>query len=245
MGLDALLEAFLSVLNGGSILYLMTGVLLGLTFGVIPGLGGTTALALLIPVTYTLDPLNAMYLAGGVMGANLPFGPARSRDSCSKTRRARREAERPRRRFRTAYRLARQGRPVRPLGAAATASPLGGSSVSSPSCSSIPVDPRRSSELSLVGILPAHHPRLAVPIASVGEGKLSRGPRRACLGLLSRLHRREPGSHMPGSIPRHQTISGRIPSSALTGTLSRNQPISSCLKALAFADKEAGKPVNH
>ena len=32
-------------------------------------LGRATALALLIPVTYTLDPLDAMYLAGGVMGA--------------------------------------------------------------------------------------------------------------------------------------------------------------------------------
>ena len=87
MGLDALLDAFLSVLNGGSLTFLMAGVLLGLTFGVIPGLGGTTALALLIPVTYTLDPLSAMYLAGGVMGGDViwwlhicdPFEHARNR----------------------------------------------------------------------------------------------------------------------------------------------------------------------
>ena len=69
MGFDALFDAVVAVLNGGSLLFLMAGVLLGLIFGVIPGLGGTTALALLIPVTYTLEPLDAMYLAGGVMGA--------------------------------------------------------------------------------------------------------------------------------------------------------------------------------
>ena len=69
LGLGTLLDAFLAVLNGGSLAYLAAGVLVGLTFGVIPGLGGTTALALLIPVTYTLEPLDAMYLAGGVMGA--------------------------------------------------------------------------------------------------------------------------------------------------------------------------------
>ena len=69
MGLDVLFDAFVSVFNGGSLTFLIAGVLLGLTFGVIPGLGGTTALALLIPVTYTLQPLDAMYLAGGVMGA--------------------------------------------------------------------------------------------------------------------------------------------------------------------------------
>ena len=36
--------------------YCSVGVALGLCFGVIPGLGGTTALALLIPVTFSMEP---------------------------------------------------------------------------------------------------------------------------------------------------------------------------------------------
>ena len=69
MGIEALFGAVFDMLTGGSILFLVAGVFLGLCFGVIPGLGGTTALALLIPVTYGMQPLDAMYLAGGVMGA--------------------------------------------------------------------------------------------------------------------------------------------------------------------------------
>lgn len=69
MGFDALFGAVVEVASGGSFLYLLVGVVFGLCFGVIPGLGGTTALALLIPVTFGMDSLDAMYLAGGVMGA--------------------------------------------------------------------------------------------------------------------------------------------------------------------------------
>lgn len=45
----------------------------GLIFGAVPGLGGTTALALLLPLTYGLDAISALALAGGVMGA-VPMG---------------------------------------------------------------------------------------------------------------------------------------------------------------------------
>ncbi len=69
MGFDLLFDAAVTVFTSGSIIYIFIGVALGLCFGVIPGLGGTTALALLIPVTFSMDPLDAMYLAGGVMGA--------------------------------------------------------------------------------------------------------------------------------------------------------------------------------
>ena len=69
MGFDILFGAVSDVLTSGSVMFVFIGVSLGLCFGVIPGLGGTTALALLIPVTYSMQPLDAMYLAGGVMGA--------------------------------------------------------------------------------------------------------------------------------------------------------------------------------
>jgi putative tricarboxylic transport membrane protein len=62
-------DAFAELVASGHSHYIFLGVLVGLTFGVVPGLGGTTALALLIPVTYAMDPVAAMYLAGGSMGA--------------------------------------------------------------------------------------------------------------------------------------------------------------------------------
>ena len=69
MGFDIFFHALLGVITSGSFVFVLIGVLLGLCFGIIPGLGGTTALALLIPITFTMDSLDAMYLAGGVMGA--------------------------------------------------------------------------------------------------------------------------------------------------------------------------------
>ena len=120
MGLEALLDAFFNVLNGGSLFFLMSGVLLGLTFGVIPGLGGTTALALLIPVTYTLAPLDAMYLAGGVMGAT-SFGGSISAILLNTPGTAPNAAT-----CFDGYPLARQGKAGLAIGASATASALGG-----------------------------------------------------------------------------------------------------------------------
>jgi putative tricarboxylic transport membrane protein len=120
MGFETLYFAVGDLIFGGSILYLMAGVMLGLCFGVIPGLGGTTALALLIPVTYGMEALDAMYLAGGVMGAtsfggsitaillNTP-GTAPNAATCF-----------------DGYPLAKQGKAGIALGASAAASALGG-----------------------------------------------------------------------------------------------------------------------
>src|SRR5258705_745340 len=53
--------------------FLGLGMVIGLIFGAIPGLGGATALALLMPLTYGLEPFTALALSGGVMGA-VPMG---------------------------------------------------------------------------------------------------------------------------------------------------------------------------
>ena len=177
MGLDALLEAFLAVLNGGSLLYLMTGVLLGLTFGVIPGLGGTTALALLIPVTYTLAPLDAMYLAGGVMGAT-SFGGSISAILLNTPGTAPNAAT-----TFDGYPLARQGKAGLAIGAAATASALGGLIGLVTLLLFIPIAREvvlsfGSSEFFLLTVL-----GLAAIAVSV-RGKLLRGLVAACIGLL-------------------------------------------------------------
>ena len=67
---SSLLAQFLTL---QALLYLMLGAVIGLVFGAIPGLGGPTALALLIPLTFGMDSFAAISLFGGVMGA-VPFG---------------------------------------------------------------------------------------------------------------------------------------------------------------------------
>ena len=70
---DGLVQGLHLILTVHGIGMLALGVVVGLVFGAIPGLGGTTALALFIPLTYGMHPQDAMALAGGIMGA-VAFG---------------------------------------------------------------------------------------------------------------------------------------------------------------------------
>ena len=42
------------------LLFLFFGVLIGLTLGIIPGLGGIVGLSLLLPFTFDMDPYTAL-----------------------------------------------------------------------------------------------------------------------------------------------------------------------------------------
>lgn len=120
MDFGLLSEALAAFVASGHAHYSLLGILVGLTFGVVPGLGGTTALALLIPITYTMDPVAAMYLAGGSMGAtsfggsmtaillNTPGTPPNAATTFD------------------GYPLTCQGKAGFAIGASATASALGG-----------------------------------------------------------------------------------------------------------------------
>lgn len=100
--------------------FLFAGVVVGLIFGVVPGIGGTTAIALLMPLTIGMDANNAMMLMGGIMGAvsaggsitsiliNTPGG-APNAATCF-----------------DGYPMAQQGKAGAAIGAAAAASTLGG-----------------------------------------------------------------------------------------------------------------------
>ena len=117
---DVLLQAAIALLSPMTLAFLVGGVLIGLVFGVIPGLGGTTALALLLPLTFGMEVMHAFAMAGGIMGAvamggsisaillNAP-GTAPSAATCL-----------------DGHPLAKQGRAADAIGAVATASPLGG-----------------------------------------------------------------------------------------------------------------------
>lgn len=120
MGVEAFLHAAYEVFASGSAVFVLLGVLLGLCFGIIPGLGGTTALALLIPITFSMDSLDAMYLAGGVMGAT-SFGGSITAILLNTPGTAPNAAT-----SFDGYPLAQQGKAGLAIGASATASAVGG-----------------------------------------------------------------------------------------------------------------------
>ncbi len=119
--LDSIVTAVAYLIGDGyNILYLFLGVLVGIIFGIIPGLGGATAIALLLPLTFGMEPEQAIILMGGVMGAvsaggavtsillNTP-GTAPNAATCF-----------------DGYPMAQQGKAGLAIGAAAGASAIGG-----------------------------------------------------------------------------------------------------------------------
>ena len=64
--LSLLLDGFGSVLTPENLLYAAIGVLLGTFVGVLPGIGPAMAVALLLPVTYGLDPVPAFIMFAGI-----------------------------------------------------------------------------------------------------------------------------------------------------------------------------------
>jgi putative tricarboxylic transport membrane protein len=118
--LGPLSEASLHFLSIKSLAWLVAGTSIGLLFGAIPGLGGTTALALLIPLTFSMDKADAIMLMGGSMAATSTGGsvsaillntPGIAPNAATTF---------------DGFPLAQQGRAGEAIGAAATASALGG-----------------------------------------------------------------------------------------------------------------------
>lgn len=66
---DQVIPALQSFISWPSPLYLLLGVMVGMLFGILPGLGGSQALALLTPLTFKMDPSSAIALLVGTMSA--------------------------------------------------------------------------------------------------------------------------------------------------------------------------------
>ncbi|MGY9106418.1 MAG: tripartite tricarboxylate transporter permease, partial [Alphaproteobacteria bacterium] len=118
--LDIWLSGFLGLLEPTVLSFLIIGMFVGLIFGAIPGLGGTTALALLIPMTYGMEPFAALALAGGVMGA-VPMGGSITAILLNTPGTAPNAAA-----CLDGYPLAQQGKGGLAIGASASANALGG-----------------------------------------------------------------------------------------------------------------------
>ncbi|MGW9552064.1 tripartite tricarboxylate transporter permease [Citricoccus zhacaiensis] len=71
--LSLLLEGFAAALTPMNLLWVFVGAALGTAVGVLPGLGSSMAVALLLPVTFTLDPTGAFIMFAGVYFGGL-FG---------------------------------------------------------------------------------------------------------------------------------------------------------------------------
>jgi putative tricarboxylic transport membrane protein len=118
--LDVWLSGFLGLMQLRELLFLGLGMIIGLTFGAVPGLGGATALALLMPLTYGLEPFTALALSGGVMGA-VPMGGSITAILLNTPGTAPNAAT-----CLDGYPLAQQGKAGLAIGAAASANSIGG-----------------------------------------------------------------------------------------------------------------------
>lgn len=63
-----------------TVLMVLAGTFMGLVFGSLPGLTATMAVALLIPMTFTLEPVTAI---GVMLGAYIGGDGRRSRIGCA------------------------------------------------------------------------------------------------------------------------------------------------------------------
>lgn len=68
-----LMDGFAAVLTPMNLLWVVIGCVLGTAVGVLPGLGSAMAVALLLPVTFALDPIGAFIMFAGIYYGGL-FG---------------------------------------------------------------------------------------------------------------------------------------------------------------------------
>ena len=64
--LQALGHGFASALTLPHLAWALAGVTLGTAVGVLPGIGPAMTVALLLPVTFSLDPTSAFIMFGGI-----------------------------------------------------------------------------------------------------------------------------------------------------------------------------------
>ncbi|WP_052366625.1 tripartite tricarboxylate transporter permease [Geomicrobium sp. JCM 19055] len=118
--MDVLLSSISEVFTPFVILLMVLGVFIGLIFGTVPGLTSTMGMALFVPFTFTLEPIQGISFLiclhlGGVSGglvASTLLGIPGTPSSIATT-------------F-DAYPMAKNGEPVRALGIGIVASLVGG-----------------------------------------------------------------------------------------------------------------------
>jgi putative tricarboxylic transport membrane protein len=62
-----LLQGFVTVLTPGNLLFALIGCVLGMLVGILPGFGPAAATALLLPLTFTLEPVTAIIMLAAIL----------------------------------------------------------------------------------------------------------------------------------------------------------------------------------
>lgn len=73
--LSNLLGGFAVALSGPNLLYMLVGITLGVLIGVLPGLGGANGVAILLPLTFSMNPTSAIIMLSCIYWGAL-FGGA-------------------------------------------------------------------------------------------------------------------------------------------------------------------------
>ena len=118
--LEGLIQGFAVALTLETLSFALIGCLVGMLVGVLPGVGQSTGMALLIPITYHLEPVNAV-----IMLASIFYGAAYGGTITSVLMNVPGESETVVTTF-DGHPLARQGRGGAALGVAAIGSFIGG-----------------------------------------------------------------------------------------------------------------------
>jgi putative tricarboxylic transport membrane protein len=66
MDLSPVLDGFSVVLEPTNLLYCLIGVVIGMLIGVLPGLGPAATIAILLPLTFSLEPVTAIIMLAGI-----------------------------------------------------------------------------------------------------------------------------------------------------------------------------------
>jgi len=72
--LEALLQGLILVLQWKALAFMLLGILLGFWVGLLPGLGGATTLALMLPFVYTMQPVEAFAFLLGMHSVTATTG---------------------------------------------------------------------------------------------------------------------------------------------------------------------------
>ena len=118
--LDAALNGFLAVIAWPAIGYLFAGVLIGLFCGAVPGLSGLAGMAILMPFTFAMDPVPALALLFGM------FAVTTTSDTITSVLLGIPGTSASQATIIDGYPMAARGEAARALGAAFSASAIGG-----------------------------------------------------------------------------------------------------------------------
>ncbi|OLF09941.1 tripartite tricarboxylate transporter permease [Actinophytocola xanthii] len=177
MDLSPVLDGFGVVLEPTNLLYCLIGVVIGMLIGVLPGLGPAATIAILLPVTFGIEPVTAIIMLAGIF-----YGAQYGGTITSVLLRLPGEASSVVTVF-DGHAMARQGRAGTALGIAAIGSFVGGTvsivalSLLAPVVAGFALDfgPPEYTALALLGIL---------LVATVSSGNRQKAVIAACVGLL-------------------------------------------------------------